>query len=80
MADNKKDNKKVDSGIKSAIVDIADNLSKVFKKYTRHTREKAWKVLLDTEAEKEMKKLLQDPSRSLNMFSKLNFKEWLSQS
>lgn len=76
MPDNK-NNKKSDSNIKNAIVDMASNLSKVFKKYTRGTRAKAWDVINGKEGEKEIKKLLLDPDRSLNIFSKLNFKEWL---
>lgn len=79
MADkkNKESKSKSDSNIKSAIVDIASNLSKVFKKYTKNTREKAWDVLINKEGEKELKKLLIDPSRPLNIFTKLGFKEWL---
>lgn len=77
MAEKKQDNKS-DSNIKNAIVNLADHLSKSFKKYTRSTREKAWSVITGKEGEKEVKKLLIDPDRSLNMFSKLNFKEWFN--
>lgn len=77
MASKNKDNKP-NSNIKNAIVDFAGNLSKSFKKYTRNTREKAWNVITGKDGEKEVKKLLIDPDRSLNMFSKLNFKEWFN--
>lgn len=76
MSEQKKD-QKPDSSIKSAIVDIASNLSKTFKKYTKNTRTRAWDVITNKDGEKEVKKLLIDPDRSLNMFSKLNFKEWI---
>ena len=82
MAEKKKSESKSksDSNIKNAIVDMASNLSKVFKKYTKNTREKAWDVITNKDGEKEIKKLLIDPSRPLNIFSKLNFKEWLNHS
>ena len=65
-----------DTNIKKAIVDMASSLSGVFKKYARQTREKAWKDLTGSTGQREVGKLLQDPSRSINTFQKLSFREW----
>lgn len=70
-------NKGVDTNRQKAIVDMASTLAKVFKKYSRSNREKAWADLTDDKGQKEMKKILQDPDRSLNGFPKLAFREWL---
>jgi hypothetical protein len=66
-----------DTNIKKAIVDMASSLSGVFKKYARQTREKAWKDLTGSTGQREVQKLLQDPSRPINTFQKLSFREWL---
>lgn len=71
-------NKSIDSNRQKAIVDMASTLAKVFKKYTRNTRERAWDDLHKPDGQREIKKILQDPDRSLNGFPKLAFKEWLS--
>jgi hypothetical protein len=68
----------IDTNTKKAIIDMASSLAGVFKKYTRSTREKAWKDLTGSEGQHQMKKILQDPSRSLNTFQKLSFREWLA--
>lgn len=78
--DTKKPDSKVDSSLQKAIMDIAGNLEKSFKKFTRTTREKAWKRLTSEDGEKEVKKIIQDPNRQLSIFAKLNFKEWMSKS
>lgn len=86
MSKNKKttDNKVKtnNSNLKNAIVDIAKSLEGVFKKYTRQTREKAWDKITSKDGEKEVKKILQDPTRQINTFQKLatqneSFKTWL---
>jgi len=75
---------KKDTNIKDAIVDIAKGLESVFKKYTKNTREKAWKEITSKDGEKEINKILRDPTRPINTFQKLakknenvNFKDWL---
>lgn len=70
-------NKSVDTNRQKAIIDMAFSLARVFKKYSRYTREKAWEDLTKPDGKKEIKKILQDPDRSLNGFPKLAFKEWL---
>lgn len=67
--------KGVDTNRQKAIVDMASSLAKVFKKYSRSNREKAWSDLTDEKGQREMKKILQDPDRSLNGFPKLAFRE-----
>jgi predicted kinase len=70
------------SNLKNAIVDIAKSLENVFKKYTKQTREKAWNKITSKDGEKEIKKILIDPTRQINTFQKLatqneSFKTWL---
>ena len=79
--------KKNDTNVKDAIVDIAKSLETVFKKYSKNTREKAWKKITSKDGEKEVKKIIVDPSRPINTFQKLatqkecvghkKFSDWL---
>jgi hypothetical protein len=73
---------------KDAIVDIAKSLENVFKKYSKNTREKAWSKITSKDGEKEIKKIIVDPTRSINTFQKLatqkdecfvpkKFSEWM---
>ena len=71
------------TNLRGAVVDIAKSLEAVFKKYSRQTRIKASGKITSKEGEKEVKKILNDPSRQINTFQKLatkneSFKEWLS--
>lgn len=59
------------TNLKNAIVEIAKSLESVFKKYSRQTRAKAWEKITSKEGEKEVKKILNDPSRQTNTFQKL---------
>lgn len=75
--------KKSNTSIKDAVIDIAKSLESVFKKYTKNTRTKAWEKITSKDGEKEVKKILNDPSRQVNTFQKLanqkneSFKNWL---
>jgi hypothetical protein len=64
MADNK-------SSLKDAIMDIARSLETAFKKYTRQTRTKAWGKITSREGEKDMERILKDPSLTVSPFGKL---------
>lgn len=59
------------TNIKDAIVDIAKSLESVFKKYSKSTREKAWDKITSKDGEKEIKKILINPSSPINTFQKL---------
>jgi hypothetical protein len=48
-----------------AIEEIADAIRKVFMKYSRGTRDKAWEKLTSKKGIKEIEKLLVNPQRSL---------------
>jgi len=63
--------KKSNTSVKDAIVDIAKSLENVFKKYTKNTRTKAWEKITSKDGEKEIKKILNDPARQTNTFQKL---------
>lgn len=72
------------TNVKQAIVDIAKSLENVFKKYSKNTREKAWKKITSKEGEKEIKKIITDPNRPINTFQKLatqkehyKFNDWI---
>ena len=70
------------TNLRGAVVDIAKSLEAIFKKYSRQTRVKAWDKITSKEGEKEVKKILNDPTRQINTFQKLatkneSFKEWL---
>ena len=49
-----------------AIEEIADALRKVFQKYSRGTRDKAWEKIISKKGQKEIEKLLVNPKHSLN--------------
>lgn len=49
-------NKGVDTNRQKAIVDMASSLARVFKKYSRSNREKAWEDLIKPDGQKEIKK------------------------
>lgn len=68
---------KSDTNVQQAILDIASNLTKSFKKFSKSTREKAWKRLTSPDGEKQIKKIIIDPSRQLSTFPQLAFKEWM---
>lgn len=80
-----KPTKSNDTNLRKAIVDIAKELESVFKKYSRQTRTKAWERLTGKEGEKEVRKILNDPTRPINTFQKLatknetvtKFGEWI---
>jgi len=68
------------TNLRNAIVDLAKGLENVFKKYSRQTRNKAWKRITSKEGQKEVDKILNDPDRPINTFQKLateSFKVWL---
>jgi hypothetical protein len=75
----KPESKKVDTNLQKAILDIASNLKKSFTKYSRNTRDKAWKRITSAEGEREINKILLNPERQLNTFQKLAFKEWMEE-
>jgi hypothetical protein len=72
--------KSPDSNVKNAVLDMVKELAKVFKHYTRNTREAAWRHLVSANGKREMDKVLANPDRSPNTFQKLiSFKEWRDQ-
>jgi hypothetical protein len=54
-----------------AVMDIAERIQNVFKKYTLNTRKDAWKKLNTPKAKELFEKLLINPDRSLNTFRNL---------
>lgn len=73
--EKKQESKKIDTNLQKAILDIASNLKKSFTKYSKNTREKAWKRITSSDGEREINKILLNPERQLNTFQKLTFKE-----
>ena len=64
MADKK-------TNLKDAIMDLARGIEAVFRKYSRNTREKAWSRITGKDGEKEIKKIMVDPTRQVSIFAKL---------
>lgn len=54
-----------------ALVDMAEALARVFKKYTRSTRRKAWKQLTSPKGLHEMEQIVRTPTRPLSRFRTL---------
>ena len=54
-----------------AVVDMAEALARVFKKYTRSTRTKAWKQLTSQKGMREMEQIVRTPTRPLSKFRTL---------
>lgn len=68
----KKDSKKDDDTNKiHAVMDLAEKIQSVFKKYTLNTRRKAWRKINSKEAQDLFEKLLINPSRSLSPFKSI---------
>lgn len=59
------------SSLKDAIMSLAKEIDSVFKKYSRQARSKAWSRITSVEGEKEVKKIMDNPGRSLAPFEKL---------
>lgn len=59
------------TNLKDAIMELARGIESAFRKYTKSTREKAWKKITSRDGEREIKKILVNPNRQLNPFAKL---------
>lgn len=71
-----------DSSRINALEDMAEALRKVFKKYSRQTRQLAWQKLISRRGQQEVEKLMHQPTRSTNRFRTLwsecrDFDSWL---
>lgn len=60
-----------DSNKIHAVMDLAEKIQGVFKKYTLNTRRKAWRKINSKEAQDLFEKLLVNPSRSLSPFKSI---------
>lgn len=72
----KKEDKGQSNSTQKAIVDIAQAMASVFKKYNRQTRQRAAKKLCTSDGRRAVDQLAQNPNRPLNQFPKLAFREW----
>ena len=61
---------------RDCIDDIASALKRIFTKYTRGSRNKAWSTITGSKGKAEIKKLIANPQRSINVFRDLSFREW----
>jgi hypothetical protein len=72
QAPKKKETKKDDDSNKiHAVMDLAEKIQSVFKKYTLNTRRKAWRNINSKQAQDLFEKLLINPSRSLSPFKSI---------
>ena len=65
------------SNPKTALLDMAGELKKVFHKYAKTTRIQAWDKLTHGDGAKQMQYLLQHPDHSLNTFHRITFRDWV---
>jgi glutaredoxin-related protein len=65
------------SNARDVALDIAKYLQGTFKRTTRQARKAAWRTLSTGKGKEEIDRLLDNPDRSLNTISNLNFKEWI---
>jgi hypothetical protein len=63
--------KKTDTSKLDCVMDLAQALQEVFKRYTLTTREAAWKKLTGKDGERKVRDLIKTPSRSLSPFRTL---------
>lgn len=68
--------KKQDTSIRNAVMDIAKSLRDVFKQHPVHTREMAWERISSKKGDEQVQKLIRNPNRQLNTFNNIAFKEW----
>ncbi len=62
---------------RDCIEDIAGALKRIFTKYTRGARKKAWSTITSPRAQTEIKKLLNNPQRKINVFRNLSLRDWI---
>ena len=62
---------------RQATLELARSIRDVFKGLSIQTRRKAWRAITSDRGDKEVKKLIVTPNRSLNTFQRLSFREWI---
>ena len=67
---------KSDSTPRDAMMDMVQELKKVFHRHSLYSRTDAWKRITSGKGEKLIKNLLQHPDYSTVQFRALTFKEW----
>ena len=65
------------SDTRDATQDIIDGLKRIFKKYSRTARGRAWHRVTSNAGEKIIKKIINNPSVPTPGLDRLAFKEWL---
>ena len=56
----------------SAIMDLAEKIQSVFKKYSLGTRRAAWDKIHTKKGDEAISEIMKNPARSLNSFKKLS--------
>jgi len=69
---DKRSKDKDDTSQNSAIMELAEKLQSVFKKYSLITRRAAWNKLNTKKGDEAIDELIKNPARSLNAFKKLS--------
>jgi hypothetical protein len=68
------------SDARKAVVEILRCLKRIFGQYSRTARERAWKSVLSKPTEREIRSLLNNPSKPLISPERFaTFKEWFNQ-
>lgn len=65
------------SDARKTLKELVDDIKGVFKRHSRSARERAWDALTSSRAHKEIKELINNPSKVVNDTSRwLSFREW----
>ncbi len=60
-----------------AVLALAKAIRDVFKGLSIQVRRKAWSAITSPQGDKEIRKLIITPNRTLNRFQRLSFREWM---
>jgi hypothetical protein len=63
---------------KSALLDMAEALRKVFQKYTIVNRKRAWNALTSKPGDKAVQNMILHPNMPTNKFKQIPFSEWVA--
>jgi hypothetical protein len=62
---------------KSALLDMAEALRKVFQKYSVVNRKRGWKALTSPNGDKAVQNMILHPNMPVNKFKQIAFSEWV---
>lgn len=68
------------SDARKTLQELVDDIKRVFKKYSRTARERAWDALTSSRGKKEIDQLIKNPSKNVYGVNRwLSFKDWVEE-